>query len=298
MKVLRVASRDSQLGVAWAHDLMQAIRSYDPLIVPELISIPPEQNAEAGCPYFAPMQRALENGEVDLCVSGLEYLPIRLNPKLPIVAVSRRREVRDVLLRGVKLKEPNLTRPIAAQNSRRWVQLARLYPGWRVERVAQSVSAYSLLERLDDGEFGALVLSELDANLMGQQHRIHLALSEHQVITSPGQGMVSVQARLGEQVGFLAKYHNVDSWDMATAERSFADVFFDSPETPFAVRASMREGKLNVRGMIADQKEKQYENAVAGDRNDAVHLGTALAVRLQMDTMNPEQRKAARLGLK
>jgi len=289
MKILRVASREGALGVAQAHDLMQAIRGRDPEIVPELVSLP----------HYAAMKQALKNGKADLCVHSMEVLPLELEKEFPIVAVSRRREARDVLICSAGRKEPDLNKPLGAQGSSRVAQLARLYPGWPIAAIDGDIE--SVLERLDKGEFGAAVLSESDLVFLGRQDRIHLALSvmsESLIITPCGQGIVAVQGRAGERVTFLVGYHDVDSWDMALAERAFSVEFLKTPGVPAAVRAGVQGNKISIHGIMKDQNGKQWEGVMSGAREDAARLGTALAARIQLDAMDPEQRGRMRFRKK
>ena len=292
MKLLRVASRDTTLGVAQAHELMYALRSADALIVPELVAVAPDYQAQGKDPYLAALEQALAIGAADLCVHSLEDLPLSVNPDFPIVAVSKRRQARDALVRPAHLREPDLQKPVGVQGIRRWAQLSKMYPGWPL--VAAEGDITLQLQRLDQGVYGALVLSEPDLLLLRQQERVYRVFAESKMITSCGQGIVAVQGRARDKVSFLAKYHDVDSWDMALAERSFSEVLGTGPTLPVAVRADIREGKVVVNGMLADQKGNQWEGALSGDREDAVNVGAALAARLRFDAMDPQQRKGLR----
>ena len=296
MKILRIGICDGALGVAQAHELMQAVSSYDPMIVPELVKIAPKSSPDNFYPYAAAAQQALRNQAVDLCVHSLEALPIGLDKNFPIVAVSKRREPRDVLVCAANRKEPDLTRPLGAWEARRWAQLAKLYPGWTIVPAIGNIE--HLLAGLDEGEFGALALSGPDIDLLGLSSRVHLVLAEEHIVTSCGQGIVAVQGRAGEKVSFLEKYHDVASWDMAIAEHSFAGVLLSESIQVFAARATIRNDNLNMRGMLVDQNGKQWLGVIGGSREDAAGLGAALAARIKLDSIDPNDRRDYRFKTK
>ena len=289
MKVLRIAAREGALGVAQAHELMQAVRSYDSKIVPELVKIAAQQQAQSTDPYYAAMQQALTSGEVDLCVNNLEDLPLELSAATPIVAVSKRRKPLDALICRKRGSSPDLSKPLCARGKGRRAQLAKIYPGWEILPTVRNTE--QMLQALEEGEFGAIAISASDADLLGLQSRVHLVFTPEQVLTSPGQGIIAVQGRVGENVSFLAGYHDVDAWDMALAERSFAKVLEGIEHPVYAVRSSVQGEGINVCGVLIDPKGKHWEGDISGSREDVVDLGAALAVQLKLDSTDPKQRK-------
>ena len=295
MKVLRVVCRDCALGVAQAHELMEAIRSYDPNIVPELIKMTGKSDQYGEDAFFSAMETALEDGDADLCVHSLEEFSANMSAHLPLVALSERREARDVLVIAAGCSEPAFEKPLGAMGAARRLQLAKIYPGWRMEPACGEIE--QLIERLDGGEFGALVLPEADIALIGMQDRIHLAFSESQIVPAPGQGIVAVRGRAGERVGFLSRYHSVDSWYMFLAEHSFCEVFAGSEaERVATVRASVREDKVLLSGVLIDGSGKLWNGSLGGKREDATQLGTALATRLLLDAQGPQARKIVKIS--
>lgn len=297
MKVLRIAGQNSGLGMAWAYGLIDAIRATNPHIVPEVVAIQPESDMDLqqADPYFAAAQRALESGQADLCVHNLEDLPQNINKNLPIVAVSARSYARDVLVCPAGRGEPDFSRPLSAKGVSRLVQLSKLYPGWAI--VPAYGSTPQQLERLDIGELGAVVVPEFDMLSLGLAGRIHLIIDQNRMITMPGQGIVAVQGRWGDDLSFLIGYHNADAWDMALAERGFSRVLGMSVGFS-AVRANVvSSGRITVRGIVVGHDGRQHTGVVDGARDEAEDLGAVLAVRLGMALTPPDKRRSSVLGV-
>ncbi|MCL2580759.1 MAG: hypothetical protein FWE32_12150 [Oscillospiraceae bacterium] len=293
MEVLRIVCRDSALGVAQVHQLIDVLRVDHPDIVPELIKMSGDSAKDGENAHLAAMETALEDGDADLSVHSLEELPASLWAHLPIVALSERQSIKDALVIAADRSLPDLEKPLGAKGAARQMQLSKIYPGWRIEPVAGTIDEQ--LEMLDAGELGALALAEADLVMIGMKDRIHIAFSESQVIPAPGQGIVAVRGRAGDRLGYLAKYHSVGSWYMYMAERSFCDVFAGGEvEQITSVRAGVRGDKVMLNGMIVDQNGKIWEGSISGKREDAVQLGTALAARLALDAKGPKGYKIAK----
>lgn len=294
MKTLRIACRDSLLAVAQAHVVMQAIRNYDPLVVPELIPLKTPADEMAHLPnlppnmkraHLAPLEELLRSGRVELVVHCLKDLPTDENPELPLVAVGARSEARDVIVISSRREEPDTSRPIGVSCQRRRVQIKNLFPTWKTGIINGDIMAR--LAALDSGIYGALVLSGAALIALRRQDRIHQTFSVGQMIPTCCQGIIAVQGRAREPVGFLAGFHDVDAWDMSLAERAFMRTIGGGDDAMAAACATVRGDKLNLHGMLADDKGKMWEGVLSGRREDAVQVGAALAARLMLDAAGP-----------
>lgn len=298
MKIIRIACRDNPLGVARAHLVMRSIREYDPDLVPELVVVKTKADDFAGTPLeeladketlTAQMSDALKAKHVDLCVHGLDEMPVRENPQLPIVAVGRREDARDVMVLPRGQEIPNTGLPIGASGVRRRTQLVSLYPNWRVESIRGGITQQ--LDKLDvSREYGALVLPASWLIPLGLSGRIYQTYSINQVLPAWGQGITTVQGRAGELAAYLTVFHSVDSWDCALAERAFMRIQGGGGSSA-GVFATARGEKVTVHGMIVDNNGKMWEGVLSGLREDAVQIGAALAAQLQLDAAGPLRRK-------
>jgi len=158
------------------------------------------------------------------------------------------------------------------------MQLSGIFPGWKTQQAPPDIVA--ALNKLDGGEYGALITSADELTYLRLQGRIYQTFSISQIIPGWGQGIVAVQGRAGEKTGYLSQLHSVDCWDMALAERAYAQILGN---TLMAGNASVWGEKITVHGMLADQYGKMWEGVLSGKREDAAQIGAALAARLRLD---------------
>lgn len=64
------------------------------------------------------------------------------------------------------------------------------------------------LEKLDHGEYGALVLASAGLRRLGLEHRISRYFSPDELLPAAGQGVLAVQCRAGWDTGFLQCVHH------------------------------------------------------------------------------------------
>ena len=105
--VIRVGSRESRLAVIQSEMVMDAIRAAAPEAVTELVTMKTtgdkildrtlDKVGGKGL-FVKELDRALLAGRVDLTVHSMKDLPAELDPRLPLVAVSRRETPYDVLV--------------------------------------------------------------------------------------------------------------------------------------------------------------------------------------------------------
>lgn len=114
--------------------------------------------------FVKELDRALAAGEVDLTVHSLKDVPMEQPDGLPLIAFPKRADARDAL---VLPENGNWDRekPIGCSSARRRVQLSRLFPGIEVKPVRGNVQ--TRLQRLDSGEYGALVLAAAGLHRLG-----------------------------------------------------------------------------------------------------------------------------------
>ena len=107
MKCIRVGSRESKLAVIQAEIAIAAIRQGDPETAVELVTMKTtgdkildrtlDKVGGKGL-FVKELDAALLDHRVDVTVHSGKDLPMDIDPKLPLVAFSRRADPRDVLV--------------------------------------------------------------------------------------------------------------------------------------------------------------------------------------------------------
>ena len=229
--------------------------------------------------FVKELDRALAEGRVDLTVHSLKDVPMEQPEGLPLVAYTRREDARDALVLP-QGGEWDKSKPIGCSSARRRVQLAELFPEVEVKPVRGNV--LTRLDKLDRGEYGALVLAAAGLHRLGLEGRITRYFSPDEIIPAAGQAILAVQGREGELAEEVKKLDDADAHDCATAERSFVRTLGGGCFAPVAAYAETEGDLLHLRGLyVTEDESRSARGAVTGPRSEAASLGRTLALQLQ-----------------
>ena len=203
-QIIRIGSRASRLAVLQSELVMEQIRRILPDAELELVTMKTtgdkilnralDQIGGKGL-FLKELDAALLAGAVDLCVHSLKDVPAEENPAIPIGAFSERAVPADVLVLPAGVQTWDRTKPVGCASARRSMQLRQLYPDVTVKPVRGNV--LTRLEKLDRGEYGALILAEAGLARLGLSQRISARFSPEEMVPAAGQGILAVQCRAG-----------------------------------------------------------------------------------------------------
>lgn len=289
---VRVGSRDSGLAVAQARLVMDAIKSGHPEIELELVTLKTtgdkildrslDRIGGKGL-FVKELDEALRNGEVDICVHSYKDMPTPDNPLLPVVAVMAREDPRDVLLLPAGATEIDMTAPVGTSSPRRRLQLARLFPDWECATVRGNV--HTRLAKLDDGQFGGLVLAAAGIRRLGLWDRVFRAFSVAEMIPAPCQGVLAIQGRAGGEYAYLNGISDSQTFLASRAERGFVEALDGGCSAPTAAHAELRDGKLHITGWYADADGHTHAGVFSGSPLEAERIGYNLALQLAVGNL-------------
>ncbi len=288
MKTIRIGSRESRLAVIQAQIVMQAIRDCDPEMSPELVTMKTtgdkildrtlDKIGGKGL-FVKELDAALLDGRVDFTVHSSKDLPMELDPRLPLVAFSRRADPRDVLVLPQGKDAVDFSKPIGCSSLRRQLQLKALFPQAAVAPVRGNV--LTRLDKLDAGEFSALVLAGAGLARLGLEHRISRYFSTEEILPAAGQAILAVQAREGVDTACLQAFDDRDSRDCLLAERAFVRALDGGCSSPVAAFATVEGDALTLKGMYVTAEDALRFETVCGPREQGERLGTALAEEMR-----------------
>ena len=228
--------------------------------------------------FVKELDEALRAGRVDLCVHSYKDMPVEDNPDMPVVAVSRREDPRDVLLCAAGKAEADVC-AVGCSSLRRKLQLGALLPKWRVRPVRGNV--LTRIDKMDGGEFDALVLAAAGIRRLGLAARVSRVFSADEILPAATQGILAVQGRAGEDYGFLRDWCDADAWDAAEAERSFVRALNGGCSAPVAAYAEVAGDMCTLRGLYVNGHEQLFRGVQSGPRTEARQLGERLAAALK-----------------
>lgn len=288
MKTIRVGSRESRLAVIQSEMVIEAIHKRNPQIQVELVTMKTtgdkildrtlDKIGGKGL-FVKELDAALLDGRVDITVHSSKDLPMQIDPRLPLVAFSKRADPRDVLVLPEGQTQLDFSKPIGCSSLRRQLQLRRLFPEARIAPIRGNV--LTRLSKLDRGEYSALVLAEAGLTRLGLERRITRHFSVDEILPAAGQAILAVQAREGVDVSCLCEFADADSRDCLMAERAFVRTLDGGCSSPVAAYATISEDTIFLKGMYVTENQELCFETVSGPRGQAEVLGSTLAQEMR-----------------
>ncbi len=285
-----IGSRASRLAVRQAVIVMESIRSAYPHIEismetfvttgDKILDKNLDQIGGKGL-FVRELDQALLDGRIDVAVHSLKDMPMDTPGELPILAYSGREDPRDALIlpRGTGVWDGKGV--VGCSSARRKLQLKKLFPNAVVGGIRGNVQ--TRLDKLDRGEYAALVLACAGLKRLDLENRISRVFEPEEMLPAAGQGILAVQGRRSE--GFeelLACVNNAEAQACAIAERAFVRALGGGCTEPVAAFARMSGNTLRLDGWYLDETTgRQPLGSIEGDATDAERLGRVLAERLK-----------------
>ncbi len=288
-KKLRIGTRSSRLAVIQAEELASYIRKQCPGICPEIVTIETTGDRRldvlldkiGGKGLFVKeIDKALLSGEIDLAVHSLKDMPVEESGEIPIVSFSQREDARDVLILREGKKEWSGSGIIGCSSFRRRIQAEKLFPKAEFRPIRGNV--VTRLEKLDRGEYDALILAAAGLRRLGLESRISRYFSPEEMLPAAGQGVLAIQGREKTDHSFLKGFGAFEAAMTAKAERAFVRYLDGGCSSPVAAYAEVTGDTLRLRGLY--YREKDYFFTVgskSGLVDEAEQIGVSLAQELK-----------------
>ena len=280
--MIKVGSRDSKLAVVQAEEVCRALGDCELITMKTLGDMILDKTLDqvGGKGLFVKeLDRALADRRVDLTVHSLKDVPMEQPAGLPLVAYTKREDARDALVLPQSGKWDK-SKPIGCSSARRRVQLAALFPETPVKPVRGNV--LTRLDKLDRGEYGALVLAAAGLHRLGLENRISRYFSPEELIPAAGQAILAVQGRAGELTEAVKRLDDADARDCALAERAFVRTLGGGCFAPVAAYAEIQGDNMQLTGLyVTEDESRSARGAVTGRRSEAETLGRTLALQLK-----------------
>ena len=287
MNTIRIGSRESKLAVIQSELVQNYLRAQglDAQIITMkttgdiILDRTLDQIGGKGL-FVKELDRALLDGRSDLSVHSLKDLPMEVAQDLPVVAYSKREDPRDVLILPQGEKELDLSKPIGSSSLRRCIQLKKLFPEAECKSVRGNV--LTRLEKLDSGQYSALVLAAAGVKRLGLQGRISRYFTVEEMLPAAGQGILAVQGKAGQDYSYLGAYNDRQAQAEALAERAFVRWLDGGCSSPVAAHAVCQGERLQMTGLYYhDLTGQWHKEQIAGETSQAKMLGGELAKRMK-----------------
>jgi hydroxymethylbilane synthase len=293
IKTLRIATRQSRLAL-WqteyvADTLRRSMQGLEVEILP--MTTKGDQTLDQSLAkiggkglFIKELETAMLEGQADLAVHSMKDVPWRLPDGMIIAAVLQRADPGDALVANGDLENlmdlPEGAR-VGTSSLRRQAQLRHLRPDLKIASVRGNVE--TRLNKLESGEFDAIVLAAAGLKRLGFGSRISARLEFDECLPAIGQGAIGIECRADneELITALKEVQHQGTRRCLDAERSLAAKLEASCESPVAAYAEVRDGELLLRGLVASPDgAKVISGRRRGRLVDAEWLGQDLAREL------------------
>ncbi|HEY6258381.1 MAG TPA: hydroxymethylbilane synthase [Xanthobacteraceae bacterium] len=285
--LLRIGTRGSPLALAQARMVrtrLAAAHGVEEARIPLLIirttgdMIQDRTLAQAGGKglFTKEIEEALLADEIDVAVHSAKDMPTVLPDGLTIAAVLPREDARDVFIgRAVKtLRDLPAGAVVGTASLRRQALVKRLRGDLEVVPIRGNVE--TRLRKLMGGAVDATLLALAGLKRLGLAHAASSIFSVEEFLPAVGQGIVAMETRGRDAAtrALLAAVNHAETATALRAERAFLAVLDGSCRTPIAGHATVADGRLRLRGLIAKPDGSAvFECAREGLTNEAAALG-------------------------
>jgi hydroxymethylbilane synthase len=280
--------------------------------------------------FVKEIEDALLKGDIDLAVHSSKDMPAVLPDGLTIAAVLPREDPLDAVVLPVAGSPPALdsalhpnaaaasaTPPlhsglatiedlvarlgqspsIGTSSVRRIAQLSRLFPAARFAPMRGNLD--TRLRRLDAGDYDAIVLAAAGLRRLGFASRISFAVPVTACVPAPGQGIVAVEIRAGDETtrSIVARTDDAPARAALTAERALVAALGGGCQTPIGALATAAGADTIalVAVVVALDGSRAVRKQARGPARDAARLGATVGAALLADGADEILAEASRV---
>ncbi len=275
MTLLRIGTRGSELALIQTRMVCQSLVRVDPTLRFEEVILKTHGDREAQAPFdihwpaggfTGAIEQALLGGEIDLAVHSYKDLPTAETPGLIVAAVPPREAVHDVLVSREAIDPKRLPRRlrIGTCSPRRAAQLRRFLSDVNVVPIRGNVP--TRLEKLERGEYDAIVLAAAGLNRLGIKPAFYCELAVKAFVPAAAQGALAVQVRAGETpASIVAAISDLPTWRAVEGERAFLRGISAGCHTPVGALAVADGAVVRLHGQLFSDDGTRMVEGIESD---------------------------------
>lgn len=296
---LRIATRASALALWQAEFVAQLLREVSIGRTIELVHVSTHGDRDqkealhemGGVGVFTrEVQKAVLDNEADLAVHSLKDLPTKSADGLVLAGVPDRASVFDALILplGQSAERGWDALPKGAKvgtgSLRRQAQVRHLRPDLVLMEVRGNVP--TRIEKLDRGEYDAIILAQAGLDRLELGDRISLRLGPPEMYPAVGQGALGIECREddAETIRLLAEISDPIAFASIQAERALLAELEAGCHAPLGALSTAypEDRRLRLEAVVLPPDgTKRLEASQTGSLDDPVTLGQELAAELR-----------------
>ncbi len=287
--VLRIATRKSALALWQAEHVRQGLQLHNPGLQVELVSMTTRGDQILDSPlakvggkglFVKELEQALLEGRADIAVHSMKDVPVELPEGLGLAVILEREDPRDAFVSNnyALLEDLPQGACIGTSSLRRQCQLRAARPDLQLKDLRGNVN--TRLDKLDRGEYDAIILACAGLKRLGFAERIRQELGPDIILPAIGQGAIGIECRSGDAAtqALIAPLAHATTSRRLQAERAFNHRLNGGCQVPIAGYAELEHGVIVLRGLVGSADGTQIiDGVISGRPEDAEELGSVLA---------------------
>lgn len=291
-ETLRIATRQSPLALWQANFVKTKLEQHFPHLCVELVTMVTKGDIILDSPlakiggkglFVKELELALLEHRADIAVHSMKDVPMSFPEGLGLAAICEREDRRDAFVsnRYASLDELPKGAIVGTSSLRRQCQLMANYPHLVVKSLRGNVG--TRLNKLDNGEYDAIILASAGLIRLGLAERIRSFLSVEQSLPAAGQGAVGIEARLEDKrvLNYLAELNHFPTACCVMAERAMNTRLQGGCQVPIGGFAQLNQDVLTLTALVGALDGSQIIRAQgSASIAQAEQLGISVAEQL------------------
>ena len=292
MTKIRIATRKSPLALWQAYHVRDNLSSLHPHLHIELVEMTTQGDKILDAPlakiggkglFVKELETGLLEGDADIAVHSMKDVPVEFPDGLQLSVIMKREEPFDAFVSNHYAHLADLPQGaiVGTSSLRRQCQLLALRPDLQIRSLRGNLG--TRLNKLDQGEFDAIILATAGLVRLGLSERIKERLSPEQILPAIGQGAIGIECREADQriQTLIAPLNDQETYQRILAERAINQRLGGGCQVPIAGFAQIEGQQLILRGLVGDLEGKQIlRSHLSGPPQEAQSLGDKLAQEL------------------
>jgi hydroxymethylbilane synthase len=286
---LRIATRKSPLALWQAEHvktrLMQAHKGLEVELVTfttkgdKILDTPLAKIGGKGL-FVKELEMAILEGKADIAAHSIKDVPMDFPEGLFLSTILEREEPCDAFVSNQYDSVQSLPQGavVGTCSLRRKSQLLSKRPDLKIKDLRGNVN--SRLEKLDNGDYDAIILACAGLVRLEMANRIKQRISSSWILPAVGQGAVGLEAREDdkETLELISVLHHDDTADRVTAERALNKGLEGGCQVPIASYAMLDGDTLHLQALVGEPDGSLIvQGDISGHRNEGEQLGAKLA---------------------
>jgi len=263
MPLIKIATRKSSLALWQAEHVAKLLRAAHPDVDVELVTMVTQGDKILDTPlakiggkglFVKELEQGMLNGEADIAVHSMKDVPALLPDGLEIDAILSREDPRDAFVSNnyAKIDELPQGAVVGTSSLRRQCQLLNQRPDLCIRSLRGNVN--TRLQKLDNGEFDAIILAAAGLIRLGFESRIKTSIPINTMLAAVGQGAIGIECRKDDLAikSLIACLNDPETAIRVSAERAMNQTLEGGCQAPIAGHARVKGELLRLHGLVAE----------------------------------------------